>query len=351
MLKYLTIVSLICVNFSDAFSTETEKELQDKIMQNYTVNLTWINDKLDPNQKYIFAGVSNSAELHEKFLNNAIGWSRLNPAEGGGRVLIWYDSLGIPAAAVGATEEELSPHPILLKDIRKIPFFSDPKNQEVLSDQINVYERADRVRVILSLYETENGSTNCFIFANCNMSPISKEQLFDPKSLTHLSSGCGLVMAHNTTGTNWTCSSEGKERTNGFENSFFMYSNMKTEKHQIMSNCLNYILVEGSIKHLKERRKNGYSVGPSDVFFLYGKVFTYYIAKTKGYTVGRFYNGNFIDFTEGNYLQELTQLSSHIFDFKEKNKKITIQIPTKDVAIPTTKSIFKGLDMSNVFII
>lgn len=332
-----------------------QEELEKRITSNYSINLMWINEKLDVQQQYIFPGVNNPQELREKFLNNAIGWSDGNPKDGGGHVYIWYDSKYTTPAAIEATEQELADYPIPLRDTRTSPVISDPKNSQVFSDETDVWHRADNQRIIISVEETESGATNCFIFANFNMKPIPKSEIFDPKSIKNLS-GCGLVMAHNVTpnASNWTCATNAFpkqiQRTTGFENCFFMYSNLGTTNHQVMNSCLKYIMMEGSIKLAKKCFAEGRTPSRNDVFFLYGKLYSYYVGKTKGYTIGRYVNGKFIEFKDKNYLDELGQRAQHVFDFKDQKNNI-IQIPTKDIKAPTTQSGFKGIDMSNVFII
>lgn len=274
--------------------TDSISIVDENISSLYSINLTWINNVLDINQPYIFPA-KDALELSKNYLEKFKKWCHLNPQDGGGTVNIWYDSILTTPEAVQATEKELWGFPIKLRDTRSIPKIRD--NRDVFSDKIPVYFRADLARVIISEHEIITGSTRCFIFAQCNMEPISKQQLFDSLTIKSLKR-FGLVMAYSLSGVNYS---------SGFENGFFMLSG----DNHIMLEAINKTLIQGCLRVAKLALDNrelfnfymndkdhhedhlNFSL-PQFVYGQYSNLFAYFYVKSLNLTLGQWCsNGEF----------------------------------------------------------
>lgn len=384
MLKNLIILALIICNSGyiaameepvpgiDAQSTnEPIASIQVPIVKeegqfkNYSINLTWINNILDPQQPFIFPA-KDVQDLKEKYTNYITTWSDLNPQDGGGRVNIWYDSEMTTKEAVAATQKELQDYPIHIRNIRSISLVKD--NADIFTDYLPVYFRADLVRAIISWNEIVTGATDYFIFANCNMPPITKEKIFDPETIQNLHK-YGLIMGYNCTGSNLS-----RADVSPFENSFFMLS----KDNPLMLESIRKILIQKSIdvarlavndanlfkeyNHVYGRMSGNPSpniILPQFVYEMYGKLYSYYYAKLGQLTLGMHDRIGFkafgpdIDisniFIQGSFC---VLEKDKIDEFRDLNsRRFRWFIPTKRVSLPPAKKRYytfqKGNDPSN----
>src|SRR5258707_6659242 len=98
MFKAIVFFTFLFTSINVIASSEDNTKVDDIILRskalesNYSINVNWINNVLDKDQRYILPGAQNSAELHEKYLKNPQKWADINPRERGGSVCIWYDS-------------------------------------------------------------------------------------------------------------------------------------------------------------------------------------------------------------------------------------------------------------------
>ena len=92
---------------------------------NYSVNLMWINRKLDPQQQYIYPAATE-ARVQENLLAHVFGWATANPQS---TTNLWFDSALTPTQAVQNTATLIQHHiashpemaPIILRDVRTLP--------------------------------------------------------------------------------------------------------------------------------------------------------------------------------------------------------------------------------------
>ena len=145
--------ALLGLGLGVAFLSDSDND--EKVEQTQTtystMNLFWINKKLDENQRYIYPSNDEQA-LYNDFLKNIFMW-----AEGLDKnipVHVWFDSQLTPKAAVVNTQALIDKYmkfraqkvPIILQDIRDLPEVI--QHPEVFSDKTPVYFRVDLLRVI-----------------------------------------------------------------------------------------------------------------------------------------------------------------------------------------------------------
>lgn len=181
-----------------------------------TINLMWINRISNPEQLYIYPS-KNENDLYENFLNHIFKWAAVSK---GSIVNVWYDSALISAIAVDNTSRLIEAYmhecpevaPIVLRDIRTITKVI--QHQDIFTEKIPVFFRVDLLRLIIALHILANYETNCFVYADLDMEPLSQEQIFDEKTWQNLQA-YGIVMAVNPCGLG----------PNSFENGFQIISN------------------------------------------------------------------------------------------------------------------------------
>lgn len=165
-----------------------------------TMNLFWINKKLDENQRYIYPSKDEQA-LFNDFLKNIFMW-----AEGLDKnipVHVWFDSQLTPKAAVVNTQALIDKYmkfraqkaPIILQDIRDLPEVI--QHPEVFSDKTPVYFRVDLLRVIAAYNTITTHNTSNFVYADLDMEPLPQKDLFDDETKQNLKQyGMILAKAH-----------------------------------------------------------------------------------------------------------------------------------------------------------
>ncbi len=197
----------------------------------YTVNLMWLNRKLERNQQFIHPA-ANEELLREKLLDPVIQWA-INTQ--GGTVNLWFDSFLTPPEAVQRTrliidqliEQQAYSAPILLRDIRNLPEVQ--QNSEVFSAQTPVYFRVDLVRAIIEVNSIRTKETEAAVAADVDMQPLTCDQLFDSETIGNLEKN-GIVMARN--------------KRLGFENGFQIVSQNNPNLIEAMQHALIDLNIE-----------------------------------------------------------------------------------------------------------
>ncbi|MCF7899118.1 hypothetical protein K9L05_00525 [Candidatus Babeliales bacterium] len=214
---------------------DTDKRTrQDQEIQ-YSINLMWVNSRLNPEQKYIFPNT-------EFYLNCIFKWAQANS---GSIVNLWFDSAMTPIHAIENTamaiEDYKSFHPevaiIRLRDVRTLPKVQE--FSEVFSNQIPVYFRVDLLRLIIALHMLQTNEIDYFVYADLDMRPINKEQIFDQVTIQNLLQ-YGIVMAQF-------------KAFHGFENGFQIIS-----KNQNLLQAIDFAMIKLNIMRARKALKDGY---------------------------------------------------------------------------------------------
>lgn len=133
-----------------------------EIPTDYSINLMWINKKLNEDNPYIDNSQSEE-DLIQNFLIKAKYWEDSNPEA---EINIWFDSQFVSEKALKATQEVLSKISgnIKLRDIREIELVKN--NSDVFSDYIPVYFRIDILKLIICLHSILEESKEAAIFTD-----------------------------------------------------------------------------------------------------------------------------------------------------------------------------------------
>lgn len=179
---------------------KTKTQEIDEKLPDYTVNLQWINKKLNPEQRYIHPS-QNSLALRKNLLMGLYSWALQNPNAKG--VVLWYDSQLTPHAAVEKTRRIIARDslllglfkkkaPVLLKDVRELPEVKE--NPEAFSEKSPIYFRVDLLRAIAA-YNVAKKEGKTFVYSDVDMTALKEEELFDASTLNDLRR-YGMVMAN-----------------------------------------------------------------------------------------------------------------------------------------------------------
>ena len=180
-----------------AYSNKQKADFTQQIKANeYSVNLMWINRKLDTEQLYIYPA-KDETDLHSKFLNPIFKWSSITKE---GFVNVWFDSEVTPTKAITKTKLLIKKYhqkypksaPILLTDVRELPKVQ--QNPEVFSDKTPVYFRADLLRVIAGIHAVTTNKKHHYVYADLDVKPLTKEELFDQATIDNINK-YGMVLA------------------------------------------------------------------------------------------------------------------------------------------------------------
>jgi hypothetical protein len=144
-------------------------------------------------------------------------------------------------------------------------FFGLDEHNNIIKKSINVYFKADLVRLIILLQEVYNNKDTYAVYADIDCIPLSKNQIFLPQCFDLLNI-YGLVMPPRSKG------KSGGE----FENYFhIMAGENLTNQYKCMFFAINKILIDLNIERLY--RKNPKISGES-VYNLYQDMFIYYFS-------------------------------------------------------------------------
>lgn len=169
-----------------------------KTPTNYSINLMWINSKLDTNSHYILQNADKDAVIN-KILTPAIKWKKANPEA---EVNCWYDSHSTSVEAIQNTEKLtgilLNPpeqnillNNIQFRDIREISLVKN--NPDVFSNNFPLYFIIDLLKLIICAHCIENLSNESAIFSDLeigdkrkNQDRMSKDELFNDSVMERL---------------------------------------------------------------------------------------------------------------------------------------------------------------------
>ncbi|MGX6960602.1 MAG: hypothetical protein ACIPMY_05250 [Rickettsia endosymbiont of Pentastiridius leporinus] len=174
-----------------------KKNVFQESIENYSINLLWINDKKNINQQYIHPAKSEE-ELITKFLTPAIKWSKANPLDVGADINIWYNSEVYEKQAVFNTQkilDELAKENecsnIKLRDVKDINVVQ--QNSFLFDEKVPLYFRIDFLKMIICLHALKNEEKDAAIFSDLEVGDLridkgrmSKAELFDKKSMEKL---------------------------------------------------------------------------------------------------------------------------------------------------------------------
>lgn len=197
----------------------------------YTINLMWINERLNEDQRYVLP--LESAEDFLQKLANVFAWAEKNPES---IVNLWFDGKLTPNQAIENTRAliivYIVSHPgiaqITLRDIRELPDVI--QNPRIFDDpRIPVFFRADILRIIATVQSLNSGETDCFIYADLDVKSQSKEELFNEETKERLQK-YGIVVA--------------ARGHLGLENSFHMATN-----DQDIIEAMKFLIIDLNIQY------------------------------------------------------------------------------------------------------
>lgn len=201
----------------------------------YSVNLMWVNKSLNCDQKFIHP-LNDEQEMRKYFLDRIFAWARIGSRDS--VVQVWYDSALVPSQAIANTKALIEKQrqvedmtPILLKDVRSLKKVI--ANNEVFSNLFPVFFRVDLLRVIAAVQAVSTDETQYFVYADLDMNPLTKDQLFDIETMLNLKQ-FGTVMPRGTAQI-------------GYENGFFILGQDNAHLLEAMS----LVVVDLNIKRAR----------------------------------------------------------------------------------------------------
>ncbi len=206
----------------------------------FSINLAWINKEIN-NNKYVFPPQDRSGVNIRLAI---LGWLKQNSQT---ELNFWYDSNFVSSAQI---EQTINLFDKINKDIEcdkclKLMDYSSldiyKNNKDFLTTKAPVFWKADMFRVLASVamleeYISPDGSldrSRYFIYADTDVTPMSKESIFDPSTLQSLEKYSFVL----------------QEPANGDlvpENSFFIMSNHQIRMHGSIKRILSDLLVKGA---------------------------------------------------------------------------------------------------------
>lgn len=154
----------------------------------YSINLMWINNQLDHNQKLIFPE-QVAPNLKKNTIETILDWAKKNQHS---QVNVWFDSKLVTKQAIKNTLDLISLERlkyqsiaiIKLKDVRKLKLVKD--HPEVFTAKIPVYFRVDLSRVIVITHTINKKRDLCFVYSDLDILALSRNQIFTYKTLNLL---------------------------------------------------------------------------------------------------------------------------------------------------------------------
>lgn len=225
--------------------------MKEKI-DNYSINLMWINNSKDENGEYVCQGKNRESLDFE--LTQLKKWCVANPEAD---VNFWYDSECTNKKAIENTAKLLLQvsDKIHLRDIREIPFAQ--YNADIFLPSIPIYCRIDFLKLIICLHLMENEGMDSVIYTDMSIGAnvekvLSKQELFNPIAIKNLNQ-YGMLIGQDT----WKA-----------ENQFLQMLNspelLKSMKHAI--NCSLFLIVNALNRAIDEQK-------PNILEYLYGAPF------------------------------------------------------------------------------
>lgn len=179
------------------YSSWQESKL-DAIRKPYSVNLMWINHKVNAAQVTIFPDGQS-----QQYVKKVLGWARKNPVC---EINLWFDGALVSSQAVSNTRLEIlnqakqigvDASKVTLRDVRDLRIVQE--NLEAFDWELPVYFRVDLLRVI-ALYDLIVRSKESWaVYADLDLSPRNKKQIFDRSTVANLNK-YGFVMGKENKG-------------------------------------------------------------------------------------------------------------------------------------------------------
>lgn len=244
--------------------------------EQYSINFMWINKQSIPDdQEFLFGdGLSPKdveQDFHHKFVWPISKWVKKNP---GSPINIWVDGKFATSQAIERSKEALLQvlpetlhHQVHFRDVRSIPLVhKNPKPFEAMRSEtltMPLYYRIDLLRAIASDHILSHKETQFAIYCDLDMKPLSKQELFDKRTVKFLNH-YGCVFA--------------KGGGEGFENGFFIlngYHSQFMESHR-------KIVISKSI----QRGKPGFfmyrgsdHLSDQDVYYAYANLLSHLLSQ------------------------------------------------------------------------
>lgn len=292
-----------------------DQDVKDNIKEklNYSVNLMWINDKLQENQQFIHP-------KNDEFVSTICKWAALND---NGVVNVWYDSEMTTADAVNNTDTAIKKassdfEHIVLRNVRELSEVQNDK--DVFTMQQPIYFRVDLLRAIAAYNDVSQNKVDYFVYSDLDGKPISEDQLFDEQTIQNLKQ-YGMVMAQIPS------SSE-----KGAENGFQIISSYKPN----LLKAKKTALIDANIKQAKQGL-----VWEQKIYYSYRPMFQYFYHLEGCGKLGTVGEGwKWEDYDENKHGLDLIHNHSFMsFDLyddwcKSKYSPSLPFIPTKNVNLP-----------------
>lgn len=195
-------------------------------------------------------GLKTWKQIKESFSYRIAKWADANP---GTEIDVYLDTSLVTQQALQKTFEMMRSISlsrrvdIKLKDIRCLPNI-DGEIGCSLHPGTPLYFRVDLMKTLITDYmlNSSNEKARYFIISDIDIAPMTSHQLFDQRTLNHLSSS-GFVY-HKTNGS--------------FENSFFIFDKMKKDLQEIHHRSM----IEGIANYIKKLRREGFLRGIDSQF-------------------------------------------------------------------------------------
>lgn len=312
-----------------AVKTDNHKSGQKKPEQDvpYTINVMWLNKDLKVEEPYLIQ--PKDKLIREKYISAPCIWAIKNPES---TVQFWYDSELASQDAIGRTKNAIDARmrscpksaPIIFRDIRGLQHVKD--NPEVFSSKTPVYFRADLTRVIAGYEEVQKTKSN-FVYADFDVKPMRKDDLFDDVTKRQLAS-YGMVM----TATAEDCLQK-------YENSFYILS----PNEQNMLKSLKLTIIDLNIQRASYSLNSFYRYfmtipHPETVYRSFPATYAYLyhlqglgILKVNGKTP---YDEKLHGLAAFGVSDMKGSLRFEVLGEDSENRKGTLGIPTKKVDVP-----------------
>lgn len=167
----------------------------------YSINLMWINKTRMPNeQEFLFGEGSTSKQrkldFNIRFVDPVSRWATANP---GTPINIWVDGEMATSKAIERSKAALMDAldntfqtTVHFRDVRSMEVVRS--NPQVFSEKVPVYFRVDLLRAIAADFVLCNKETQFFVYGDIDMNPLSRQELFDKRTVNNLND-LGFVMA------------------------------------------------------------------------------------------------------------------------------------------------------------
>lgn len=255
--KILNLLKEISYEKAEYYIEKIRKNQEKFNNLDYSINLIWIYNKINNTEEFIFPKKDRN---NRDIWPHIDGWARKNPNTS---INLWYDSKFVLEEQKENTIKKIDDFnslynaKISLRDIRELDIVKREKDSEInIFDREDspVYFRVDILRFIATM-ETINLCENAcyFVYADVDVTPQSKEELFDTKTMAKLEK-IGIVFT--------------KQGAKGYENSFHIIRGGKnpSELTKSLKEAINISMIELNIARAKNYLKMNAFDRPDSLF-------------------------------------------------------------------------------------